>query len=113
MKKNRPGTKVSVLIESRHRRAIENTIFAQSSAIGLRYSSIDRRCLDRALETVETPWGEVRVKVAYRDGIMCNVAPEFDDCRNIANASGIPIKVIYQHAITGFLNPDEDHDGSL
>ena len=113
MKKNRPGIKVSVLIETRHRGAIENTIFAQSSAIGLRYSSVDRRCLDREMETVETPWGDVQIKVAYREGVMCNVAPEFDDCRAIANASGIPIKVIYQHAITAFLNPDEDGDGSI
>ncbi|MBV70154.1 MAG: TIGR00299 family protein [Myxococcales bacterium] len=113
MKKNRPGIKVSVLIEARHRGAIENTIFAQSSAIGLRYSSVDRRCLDREMETVETPWGDVQIKVAYREGVMCNVAPEFDDCRAIANASGIPIKVIYQHAITAFLNPDEDGDGSI
>lgn len=113
MKKNRPAILLSALVEASEQTRIENMIFAESTAIGLRRTMVDRRCLDRDFENVPTPWGDVRMKVAYQDGVLVNASPEFDDCAQLAQTSGIPVKSIYQYAISAYLMDGEDDDESV
>ena len=104
MKKNRPGIIVSALTRASRRTVLENVLLSESSAIGLRYYRTHRTILERRFTTVSTPWGDVRVKTAWREGQLANAAPEYEDCVRIAEQSGIPLKVIYQHAIARFVD---------
>jgi pyridinium-3,5-bisthiocarboxylic acid mononucleotide nickel chelatase len=58
-----------------------------------------RTCLERAVEMVSTPYGEVRFKIARRDGEELNAAPEFDDCARLASQHGVSVKAVQAAAI--------------
>ena len=112
MKKNRPGMTVSVLTEVRGRQRIEQVLLTESSAIGVRRRAVERTTLDREILSVDTPWGPVAVKVATHGGQIVNVAPEYDACVEVARTTGVPLKVVFQHAIAAYYD-DEDLDGPL
>lgn len=96
MKKNRPAQKLSVLYKDNEEEIVD-TIFRETSSLGLRfYRDIERVCLEREYEQVETPWGKVTVKLAYKDGELVNVAPEYEDCKKIAIKEGISLKKVYE-----------------
>ena len=80
MKKNRPGTLLTVVAPPALRPAIADIVFRETTTIGLRHYEVERECLRREIVTVETPVGAVRFKVAWRDGRIVNAAPEFEDC---------------------------------
>src|SRR5207244_1299741 len=80
MKKGRSGTLLSVIAKPEDREALAQIIFAETSTLGLRIYSAERRVLARNWLEVETPHGKVRMKVA--DG--GSFAPEYEDCRRIA-----------------------------
>ena len=71
----------------------------ESTTIGIRYEEMSRTCLDRGTETVETPYGDVRFKIARRDGQELNASPEFDDCARLAAQHGVSIKTVQTAAI--------------
>ncbi len=98
MKKGRPAHLVSALCPPDRAPAVERALFVHSSTLGVRRSLWERRCLERSWETVHTPWGPVRVKVAVLDGEVVNRAPEFEDCLALSRRSGVPLKRIYQEA---------------
>jgi uncharacterized protein (TIGR00299 family) protein len=104
MKKNRPGTLVTVIGPPDRRSALTDIIFRGSTTIGVRYQEVSRTCLERTLQSVETPYGAVRFKVARRDGEELNAAPEFDDCARLAAEHGVPIKRIQAAAIKARLD---------
>jgi uncharacterized protein (TIGR00299 family) protein len=94
MKKNRPGTLLTVIAPPEMRGAIADVIFRETTTIGLRYAEMDRECLAREMVSVDTPLGAVRVKVARRNGVVMNATPEFEDCARIAAANGLPVKEV-------------------
>lgn len=94
MKKGRSGIKLSVLCPVSLKNELEWIVFEETSSIGIRSFSVDRTALDRREETVETPWGPVRVKISSWNGKICSSTPEYDDCRKQAEANGIPLKMI-------------------
>jgi len=100
MKKGRPAMQVSVLVDSGLRENIVQVLLSETSTIGLRFYQVSRVVADRELVTVETAWGPVGVKVSRRQGAVCNVAPEFDDCRRLAEDKGLPLKVVWQEAMS-------------
>jgi pyridinium-3,5-bisthiocarboxylic acid mononucleotide nickel chelatase len=102
MKKNRPGTLLSVIATPSRREALTSTIFRETTTIGVRYREMTRECLDRETQTVTTPFGPVRFKIARRSGEIVNASPEFEDCVNLANQHGRPIKEIQAAAIKAF-----------
>jgi pyridinium-3,5-bisthiocarboxylic acid mononucleotide nickel chelatase len=99
MKKGRPGTLVTIIAPPARRQALTDLLFRESTTIGVRYEEMSRTRLDRAVETVETPYGPVRFKIARRDGQELNAAPEFDDCARIAAERGVPIKAVQAAAV--------------
>jgi uncharacterized protein (TIGR00299 family) protein len=103
MKKNRPGIIVGALCDAGTRVAVEEILLAESSAIGLRRFPVTRLKLDRVFVEVQTPFGAVPVKVARRDGRTVNAAPEYEACARLARECGVPLKVVYQHAIAAWL----------
>ena len=102
MKKNRPGTLLSVIAAPDARERLTATIFRESTTIGVRYREMDREVLEREIVTVETPLGAVQIKIARRNGEMLNVSPEFDDCVRLATAHGRAVKDVQALALRAF-----------
>jgi uncharacterized protein (TIGR00299 family) protein len=99
MKKGRPGTLVTVLARPAARDTLTDILFRDSTTIGVRYQEMERCCLERTTETVQTPYGPVRFKVARRDGRELNASPEFDDCQVLAAEHGVSIKTVQAAAV--------------
>jgi uncharacterized protein (TIGR00299 family) protein len=99
MKKGRPGTLVTVLAPVEKRAAVVDTLFRETTTIGVRVEQVERETLDRRWETVETSGGPVRIKIATRHGVVVNAMPEFEDCLRIAQATGAPVKAIQAEAV--------------
>ena len=105
MKKNRPGTLLTVVAPPEKREALSEIIFSETTTIGLRYSDVDRECLRRELVSVNTPVGPVRVKLAWRDGRLVNAVPEFEDCAALAVAKHLSVKEVQALAVKAFERP--------
>ena len=99
MKKNRPGTLLRVLARPEDREAMAQTIFAETSTLGLRIYMAERRVQARRWLEVETPHGKVRMKVSGGGGY----APEYEDCRRIAQESGVALKDVIAQANFAYL----------
>jgi pyridinium-3,5-bisthiocarboxylic acid mononucleotide nickel chelatase len=112
MKKNRPGTLVTILAHPGTREAITAVLFAHTTTIGVRYQEMLRDRLDRAIQSIETPVGPIRFKVATRDGRVLNAAAEFDDCARIAAARGVPIKEVQAIATRAWLETRDSGPGT-
>jgi pyridinium-3,5-bisthiocarboxylic acid mononucleotide nickel chelatase len=102
MKKNRPGTLVTVLAPPDRREAIADLLFHETTTIGVRWQEMSRERLERETVNVATPLGEIRVKVARRAGRIVNAQPEFEDCVRIAHAQGVPIKEVQALALQAY-----------
>jgi uncharacterized protein (TIGR00299 family) protein len=102
MKKNRPGTLLSVVAPPEQRSRMTEVIFRETTTIGLRYSEVDRECLDRQIVPVETPLGTVRFKIASRGGNVINAVPEFEDCAKLAAAHNLPVKEVQALAVRSY-----------
>lgn len=99
MKKSRPGTLITVIAPTDRRHPLTDLLFKESTTIGVRYEEMSRTCLDRATETVTTPYGDVRFKIARRNGQELNASPEFDDCARLAAEHGVSVKAVQAAAV--------------
>ena len=100
MKKNRPAYKLTVLCNEESLDKIKRIIFKETSTIGIRMYKVHRECMDREFKTVDTPYGQVTVKVSSFEDIV-NIAPEYEDCRRLATESNISIKEVYDSVKRG------------
>ena len=103
MKKNRPGTVLTILAPPELEERLRALIFRESSTLGVRVRHETRYALPRHYESVATPWGEVRMKVAGINGAS-QYAPEYEDCRRIAAEHHVPLKHVMQEAIRLYLD---------
>ena len=104
MKKNRPGTLVTVIARPERRHEIAGVLFSETTTIGVRYREMLRECLEREWQTVETPVGTIRFKVARRGGQVLNAAPEFEDCVRAAAEHRLPIKEVQALALKAWMD---------
>jgi len=95
MKKNRPALKMNVLYDEEIEEEILSIIFTETTSIGIRKYLVEKIMLDRKIQVIETSWGNVNVKIAYYRGQVVNAAPEYEDCKRLAEKTGVPIKQIY------------------
>jgi uncharacterized protein (TIGR00299 family) protein len=102
MKKNRPGTLLTVVCPPALRASLADIIFRETTTIGLRHYEVDRECLQREIVTVRTPIGDVRFKIAWRDGRVINAVPEFEDCARIAVAKDVSVKEVQAIAVQAY-----------
>ena len=102
MKKNRPGTLLTVIAPPDKRSQMADVIFRETTTIGLRHYDVERECLDREIVAVETPLGAVRFKIARRGGRIVNATPEFDDCAKLAAANNLSVKEVQAMAIQAY-----------
>ena len=103
MKKNRPGTLLTVLCKPEDASKLTQLIFTETTTLGVRRRDEVRQTLARRWESVRTPWGEVRIKIASMNGTVTNYAPEYEDCRRIAAEHHVPLKTVMQEAARAYL----------
>lgn len=100
MKKNRPGTLLSVLMEPALQPVIVELVFRETTTLGVRIQEVARIELPRREGTVETLYGPCRVKaVAMPDGKR-RLVPEYEECRRIAKERNLPLRSIYEEVLT-------------
>ena len=99
MKKNRPGVLVTVLCKPEDEPKFHDMLFAETTTLGVRTYTAERRVLARQWETVHTAFGEVRIKVARLNGHIQQASPEFEDCRKLAGARNVPLQRVMDEAI--------------
>ena len=104
MKKNRPGTLVSIVALPADREALAGLLFRETTTIGVRFQEMDRERLERERVTVETPLGPVRFKLAVRNGDLVNASPEFDDCLRLAERHDLSVKAVQALATKAYLD---------
>ena len=103
MKKNRPGMLLTVLCRPADAGKLAQLIFTETTTLGVRRRDEMRQTLARRWESVGTPWGEVRIKIASMNGTVTNYAPEYEDCRRIAAEHHVPLKTVIQEAAQVYL----------
>jgi uncharacterized protein (DUF111 family) len=100
MKKQRPGTLLTVLCRPGQREALLDLIFRESTTFGIREHPVRRTILARRQEEVATPFGKVRVKIGEWQGRVITRAPEHDDCARLAQQAGVAVRAVYEAALT-------------
>jgi uncharacterized protein (TIGR00299 family) protein len=103
MKKNRPGTLLTVLSKPEDASRLTRIIFTETTTLGVRRREEQRQALARKWITVATRWGDVRLKIASMNGAVTNYAPEYEDCRKLAAEHHVPLKSVMQEAVQGYL----------
>lgn len=107
MKKNRPGVVLSVLCRPEDTARLRSLLFAETTTLGVRRQRVARSCLARESDTVETPYGAVRIKVARWGEGAPKAAPEYEDCRSAAQAHGVPLRDVYVAALAAWQTASE------
>lgn len=93
MKKNRPGFLLRVLAKPQDRALLAQTLFAESTALGVRFIEMDRLLLQRETVAVATPYGKIRIKKAItQNGVECSA--EYEDCKRAARKFGVPLRQV-------------------
>lgn len=102
MKKGRPGTLLTVLCRTEAADNLTKLLFAETTTLGVRRREEQRQTLSRRWETVKTSWGDVRIKIAGMNGSISNYAPEYEDCRALAEAHHVPLKQVIEEAVRAY-----------
>ena len=100
MKKNRPGVLLSALVPQQLEAQAVELILKETPTLGIRSRPVERYVADRESFSMETDLGTVGVKVKFLEGQAISAVPEYEDCRRIAQETGIPLQEIFQRATT-------------
>lgn len=98
MKKNRPGVLLTVLCAEANAEALAEMMLRETTAFGLRRSTLERRKLRREIVQVETPHGPAPVKIGRLNGKVVQASPEFEAIRELAAKHNLPILALYREA---------------
>jgi uncharacterized protein (TIGR00299 family) protein len=99
MKKGRTGVQMTVLCHPDLVPALQEIIFRETTTIGLRWRLEKKVALAREFAEVETQWGKVKIKIArLPNGTIANAAPEFEECRSLAEQHSVPLKRVMEAA---------------
>jgi uncharacterized protein (TIGR00299 family) protein len=99
MKKGRPGLLVRVLCDSSHIDKLCEALFRETTTLGAVYYSVQRKKLTRKIVEVETQYGRVRVKLGVLGTEIVNIAPEYEDCKKLADDQNVALKEVYRAAM--------------
>jgi uncharacterized protein (DUF111 family) len=102
MKRGRPGIVVTCLAPPAHVDSVIDVLFKETTALGIRIQQLDRQILSRRFVTVKVRGGSVRIKIAGTSGLKSKAAPEYLDCKRIAEQTGRPVKEILEDALVAF-----------
>ena len=108
MKKSRPGFLLTVICHPQDVVSCEEVLFRETTTLGIRCSTQQRHILQREFQAVETIYGQVNLKVAWRDQIgkkeIINVQPEYEDCAKLARENNVPWREIHRLALRSWYN---------
>jgi hypothetical protein len=111
MKKNRPAFLLSAICSPADASAVEEAIFLQTTTFGVRRRACTRSKLHREHQTVETPYGPVRVKLGRRRGQVVTAAPEFSDCQSAAASHHVSVREAMASALRAYwTQPSRDEE---
>jgi pyridinium-3,5-bisthiocarboxylic acid mononucleotide nickel chelatase len=102
MKKNRPGTLLTVLCKPQDTNVLMSLIFAETTTFGARTYHAQRRTLPREFVSISTSFGDVRIKISRVNGRILHVAPEYDDCRKLAVEKNVPLQRVISEALRAY-----------
>jgi pyridinium-3,5-bisthiocarboxylic acid mononucleotide nickel chelatase len=102
MKKGRSGTQLTILCSPERALELQQIVFVESTTLGLRYREEDKFILDRTVVSASTEWGEVRIKLGIAAGRVVNAAPEYEDCKRLAQQHVVPLKQVMQVAMAAY-----------
>src|SRR5216684_2762843 len=102
MKKNRPGTLLTVLCKPPDTNMLMSLIFAETTTFGARSYRAQRRTLPREFLSVATAFGDVRIKISRVNGRILHVAPEYEDCRKLAVEKNVPLQRVINEALRAY-----------
>lgn len=98
MKKNRPGTTISVIAAPALTEELAGVLFAETTTLGLRITQAERRILARKTSEIATPYGSIRIKHTETGSF----GAEYDDCRKAAAQHGVPLRQVIAAANEAF-----------
>lgn len=96
MKKNRPGTLVSVICLPEREDAVVRVLLRETSTLGVRVHEVRRHELRREIVQFTSSLGPVQVKVKYLPGEPPRISPEYEDCRRLALEHDLPLSEVYR-----------------
>ena len=99
MKKNRPGTLVSILCKPARQTTLCEMLLVETTTLGVRSYEVERVALQRAIVTVKTPYGAIDIKEASIDGRLLRAMPEYEQCRRAAQEAGVTLREVEQSAL--------------
>ena len=102
MKKGRPAILLSVLTDNAKTDVLLDTIFRETTSIGVRIREVGRKKLTREIKEVDTGYGKVRIKISKRGDEILTATPEYEDCRRIAEERKIPLKQVMEETTSQF-----------
>ena len=111
MKKNRPGTKLTVLCAETDIAPLEQILFRETATLGIRRWPADRHKLVRSIHHVETTWGLLAGKLAVLEDGSEVFSPEFEACREISQQHNVPLHQVFQAASTAFASDNKRSTG--
>jgi uncharacterized protein (DUF111 family) len=98
MKKNRPGTLLTVLCECNHVDRMTELLLRHTTSFGVRMHEAQRRKLAREIVKVQTRFGEIEVKIGRLGDTIVSRSPEFESCKQAAVKAGVAVKEVYEEA---------------
>jgi uncharacterized protein (DUF111 family) len=104
MKKNRPGTLLTVLCEPAQRIELETILFQETTTLGIRRHFAERTKLARESHAVETAWGSVQGKLVRLPNGQHRFSPEYEACREIAKKNQVAVREVFQSAQAAWLS---------
>lgn len=102
MKKGRMGSLLTVLARPAHAGQMQELLLRETTTLGLRMREEDRVILERGFTTVKTAYGPIRIKTGSLADRLLNAMPEYEDCSQAAQSSGVPLKLVMQAALAAF-----------
>lgn len=99
MKKSRLGVLLTVICWPEARSQCEAIMFRETTTLGIRHSLQQRVALRREIQSLQTPYGPIRVKLAWMGDRLSNVQPEYEDCARLAKTHQLPWRTLHQIAL--------------
>jgi pyridinium-3,5-bisthiocarboxylic acid mononucleotide nickel chelatase len=113
MKKSRPGILLTVICHPENLLSCEGVLFSETTTLGIRRTNQQRAILQREIQQVETEYGKVRLKIAWKgqfiDKVIANVQPEYEDCAELARKHNIPWREIQRLALQNWYLENQNY----
>jgi pyridinium-3,5-bisthiocarboxylic acid mononucleotide nickel chelatase len=98
MKKGRSGLLVTALCTVEKQAAVETSMLENSTSFGIRFHPMKRKVLERSHRTIQTEWGEVRMKLGTMDGKIIQASVEYEDAADLARRHKLPLRRVLEEA---------------